>query len=82
MLADVLVRIDRRVQAIGLDRAKASRLAGLSADAIRNIERAVNDATRQGPTLHTITARAFGGARTPPSSSTSQAVAVFLPPPY
>lgn len=57
-LADVLKRIDRRVAAMKLDRAKASRKANLSDDAIRNIERAVEDESRRGPTLHTITALA------------------------
>lgn len=58
MLKDVLARIEQRLSAIGLSASAASRMAGLSEDAIRNIRRAVEKDDRQGVSTGTIQALA------------------------
>lgn len=54
MLAGILTRIEKRLKAVGLSSAAASRKAGLSADAIRNIERAIEGDGRQGVSTYTL----------------------------
>jgi SOS-response transcriptional repressor LexA len=58
MLDDVLTRIDKRLRAVNLSATAASRKAGLSEDAIRNLRRAVNEGKRQGVSTRTIAALA------------------------
>jgi SOS-response transcriptional repressor LexA len=59
MLQDVLERVERRLEAVGLKAAEASKKAGLSPDAIRNMRRAVESPDqRKGVSTRTITALA------------------------
>jgi SOS-response transcriptional repressor LexA len=59
MLQDVLSRIEERLRVVGLSAAAASRQAGLSEDAIRNLKRAVKEPDgRKGVSTRTITALA------------------------
>jgi SOS-response transcriptional repressor LexA len=54
MLKDILDRIHKRLEATGLPAATASAKAGLSKDAIRNIERAVEQGKEAGASTQTI----------------------------
>lgn len=56
MLKDVLYRIETRLKAVGLSATAASKKAGLSEDAIRNMRRAVERDERQGVSTATILA--------------------------
>lgn len=58
MLDDVLQRVEKRLKAVGLSAQAASVKAGLSKDAIRNMQRAVPQKGRGGVTTRTITALA------------------------
>ncbi|PYE89625.1 XRE family transcriptional regulator [Phyllobacterium leguminum] len=58
MLNDVIERIDIRLKALGLSAQAASIKAGLSKDAIRNMQRAVQQKGRSGVSTRTITALA------------------------
>lgn len=58
MLRDVLCRIEARLEALKVSATAASRAAGLSEDAIRNIRRAVERNDRQGISTNTIIALA------------------------
>lgn len=59
MLKDVLHRVEKRLETLNLTANAASRRAGLSEDAIRNLRRAAqNDSGRQGVTTRTIGALA------------------------
>jgi SOS-response transcriptional repressor LexA len=58
MLRDVLERIEQRLAAVGLSATAASRVAGLSEDAIRNMRRAAKEDARQGVSTRTISALA------------------------
>jgi SOS-response transcriptional repressor LexA len=58
MLKDVLNRIETRLKELGLSASAASRQAGLSEDAIRNMRRAVEKDDRQGVSTATIMALA------------------------
>lgn len=59
MLEEIVARIEQRLIAIGLTASAASKEAGLSSDAIRNLKRAVHTpAGRQGASTHTLTALA------------------------
>lgn len=58
MLRDVLSRIEMRLSALDLSATAASRKAGLSEDAIRNLRRAVEKDDRQGISTATLTALA------------------------
>ncbi|MDB5445654.1 MAG: hypothetical protein JWQ97_971 [Phenylobacterium sp.] len=58
MLKDVLARIEQRLAALKLKPATASRKAGLSEDAIRNMQRAVEKDASQGVSTNTIFALA------------------------
>lgn len=58
MLNDVLSRVEERLQAVGLTASAASTKAGLSRDAIRNMQRAVAKKGREGVSTKTITALA------------------------
>ncbi len=84
MLKDVLQRIEERLDAVGLTAAAASRKAGLSVDAIRNIRRkveagdegaSVNASTLQAlaPVLQTTVAYLAGGSEGAPAGDVSQA---------
>lgn len=55
MLSEILNRIERRLDVLGLSAAGASRQAGLSADAIRNMQRAAEKDDRQGVSTATLT---------------------------
>lgn len=57
-LEDVVARVKSRLQALGLSAQAASKAAGLSPDAIRNMERAVKEGKRQGVSTRTVTALA------------------------
>ena len=55
MIEHVLARIEKRLLAVGLKAAQASKQAGLSPDAIRNLRRgAKGDLTRHGASTRTI----------------------------
>lgn len=54
MLKDILDRIEKRLEATGLSAASASAKAGLSKDAIRNIQRAVEQGKEAGASTQTI----------------------------
>lgn len=55
MIEHVLARIEKRLLAVGLKAAQASKKAGLSSDAIRNLRRgAKGDLTRHGASTRTI----------------------------
>jgi phage repressor protein C with HTH and peptisase S24 domain len=58
MLNDVLRRVEERLKAVGLSAQAASVQAGLSKDAIRNMQRAVQQKGRAGVSTKTITALA------------------------
>lgn len=58
MLKDVLARIEQRLAEKKLSASAASRLAGLSEDAIRNMRRAIEKDERQGVSTATILALA------------------------
>lgn len=59
LLSDVAARIERRLQTLKLSASGASKAAGLSEDAIRNLQRAASAKTpRHGVTTRTITALA------------------------
>lgn len=58
MINDIAARIEERLVALNLQAAVASRRAGLSADAIRNIRRAASSGSKQGVSTRTITALA------------------------
>lgn len=58
MLEDVVRRVEERLQAVGLTAAAASKAAGLSADAVRNLQRAARTGGRQGVSTRTINALA------------------------
>lgn len=58
MLADVLRRIDIRLREVNLSSTAASRQAGLTEDAIRNMRRALASGGRQGVSTRTISALA------------------------
>lgn len=58
MLKDVLDRVERRLEATGVSATAASKAAGLSEDAIRNMRRAVEKDARQGVSTATIFALA------------------------
>jgi SOS-response transcriptional repressor LexA len=58
MLRDVLNRIEQRLKDLGLSATAASKKAGLSEDAIRNMRRAVEKDERQGVSTSTIAALA------------------------
>lgn len=48
MLRDILTRIDKRLQDVGLSESKASKLAGLSDSAIRDMRRALKSGKEDG----------------------------------
>lgn len=58
MLNDVLRRVEERLKAVGLSAQAASVQAGLSKDAIRNMQRAIQQKGRAGVSTKTITALA------------------------
>lgn len=58
MLSDVLNRVHQRLDALGKSGHSASKEAGLSSDAIRNMERAVKEGKRSGVSTKTVTALA------------------------
>ena len=59
MLQSVLMRVEERLEAVGLSASAASKKAGLSEDAIRNLRRAVEKGdTRQGISTRTVQALA------------------------
>lgn len=58
MLTDLVERIEQRLEAVGLKASAASRAAGLSEDAIRNIQRAARSGKREGVSTRTIAALA------------------------
>lgn len=58
MLGDVLARIEKRLEVVNLSATAASKAAGLSSEAIRNIRRAVEADDRQGVSTKTLTALA------------------------
>ncbi|MDF1606982.1 helix-turn-helix transcriptional regulator [Hoeflea sp. YIM 152468] len=58
MLKDVVTRIEAQLELKGLSASKASEAAGLSRDAIRNLQRAVHDGKEAGASTRTITALA------------------------
>lgn len=58
MLEDVVNRIEERLKALGISATKASKQAGLSEDAIRNMKRALESNDRKGVSTRTISALA------------------------
>lgn len=58
MLGQVLERIEARLKVVGLSASAASKKAGLSVDAIRNMRRAAEKDSRQGVSTRTIQALA------------------------
>ena len=58
MLQDVVRRIEKRLKAVGKSATAASKDAGLSEDAIRNMRRAVQKGDRQGISTRTVFALA------------------------
>lgn len=58
MLDDVLKRVEERLAAMGMSAQAASAKAGLSKDAIRNMQRAIQQKGRAGVSTKTITALA------------------------
>lgn len=58
MLDDVLDRVEKRLKAVGLSAQAASVKAGLSKDAIRNMQRAIQQKGRAGVSTRTISALA------------------------
>lgn len=57
-ISDVLDRVHRRLRLLNLSAQAASKAAGLSSDAIRNMERAVKAGGRQGVSTRTVAALA------------------------
>lgn len=57
-IEDVLARVQRRLKYLDLSAQAASKAAGLSPDAIRNMERAVKTGGRQGVSTRTVAALA------------------------
>lgn len=55
MLDELLERIERRLEVLDLSAQAASKRGGLSADAIRNLQRAVAEGKRKGVSTKTIT---------------------------
>lgn len=86
MLTDVLRRVETRLEALGLSPTAASKQAGLSGDAIRNLQRAAREGRRQGVSTRTITALApvletnigwlLNGEGDPDEARTTDSVAV------
>jgi transcriptional regulator with XRE-family HTH domain len=58
MLDDVFERVEIRLKKVGLSAQAASKKAGLSQDAIRNLRRAAKEKGREGVSTKTITALA------------------------
>ncbi|WP_176223170.1 S24/S26 family peptidase [Aurantimonas sp. 22II-16-19i] len=58
MLNDVLARVQKRLEVVGLSASAASKRAGLSKDAIRNMRRAIEKEGREGVSTRTIAALA------------------------
>jgi SOS-response transcriptional repressor LexA len=58
MIQDVLERVEKRLEAVGLTAQGASVRAGLSKDAIRNMQRAARSEKRRGVSTRTIQALA------------------------
>lgn len=58
MLEDIVHRVEARLQAQGLTARAASKAAGLSEDAIRNLQRAAREGKRQGVSTRTLNALA------------------------
>lgn len=58
MLADILARIDKRLDALGLAESSAAEKAGLSNSAIRNLRRAVKEGRNGGVSTKTLAALA------------------------
>lgn len=58
MIQDVFARVEERLKVVGLSASAASKLAGLSEDAIRNLKRATGAAERKGVSTRTISALA------------------------
>lgn len=58
MLKDILARIHSRLEAVGLAAATACSMAGLSKDAIRNMERSVDNGKDAGASTQTLIALA------------------------
>lgn len=58
MLTELVTRIEQRLEALEMKAAVASRQAGLSDDAIRNIQRAARSGKREGVSTRTIAALA------------------------
>lgn len=58
MLNEILDRINRRLEVLGLSPATASHMAGLSKDAIRNIQRSVENGREGGVSTQTVLALA------------------------
>lgn len=54
MLTDVIQRIEERLKVVGKSAAAASREAGLSEDAIRNMQRAAKNGSRKGVSTRTL----------------------------
>lgn len=54
MLEGVIHRVEQRLKAVGLSATAASKQAGLSEDAIRNMKRAVSQGGRKGVSTETI----------------------------
>lgn len=81
MLKDVLARIEQRLAVMNLKPATASRKAGLSEDAIRNMQRAVEKDASQGVSTNTIFALAPVLQTTPAwlLDGTGEAEARFVP---
>lgn len=65
MLKDVVERVDQRLKTLGVSASAASAKAGLSRDAIRNLQRAARDGSRQGVSTKTLTALAEALQTTP-----------------
>lgn len=57
-LSEIYARIAERLEVVGLSARAASQAAGLSGDAIRNIERGTESGRTKGASTHTITALA------------------------
>lgn len=58
MLSEIVARVEQRLKALGITAAAASLRAGLSRDAIRNMQRAAKDDARQGVSTNTLVALA------------------------
>ncbi len=53
-IQEIVARIEQRLRVVRLSAAKASMRAGLSADAIRNLQRAARDHPERGASTNTI----------------------------